>query len=313
MTPNVREAWLSLTVYTPIVTPTPRASSTCTRSAPAASTTIPAATVSRPTPPSTTEVVAEQQDPAEPGQRGAAAAGDGIGDREVAVVVRGGEERGVGDVRHRGQCGEAPRRRREVVGGDDHRDADDTGDEELTPQRDEAIGAALGAQVPAGVQQGRGEGQDRGDEHRAPVPVSVADDGEHVALTDGVAGGHLDLAHGAGALGRDRFSIFIASSTTTASPAPMAWPGSTSTLTIVPCIGAVTSPLPPPTPAPALVAARLRLRAGAAATTTVGGGSVGTHTLTSKRLPLTSTVPARGSLPTSSSGGRDGGGRCRRR
>ena len=59
------------------------------------------------------------------------------------------------------------------------------------------------------------------------------------------------------------FSIFIASSTTTGWPASTAWPTSTSTFTIVPCIGTATSPDPPPA-AVAVDAERVGLRAAAA-------------------------------------------------
>src|SRR5829696_1439647 len=56
------------------------------------------------------------------------------------------------------------------------------------------------------------------------------------------------------------FSIFIASRTTMPAPTATSWPTSTRTLTIVPCIGTVTSPLPA-APPPEPTATRRGLRA----------------------------------------------------
>ena len=54
-----------------------------------------------------------------------------------------------------------------------------------------------------------------------------------------------------------RFSIFIASRMTMVSPASTDWPTSTTTLTIVPCIGTVTWPDPLPDDPGVVLAARL--------------------------------------------------------
>ena len=83
-------------------------------------------------------------------------------------------------------------------------------------------------------------------------------------------------------------------------------------MTIVPCIGTVTLPLPtapPPAPPPAVRRARRGLTPPAAGEPAIGPADSGTHTSTSKRLPLTSTVVCR---RTSGSGSSSSVGRTRR-
>src|SRR5262249_8175399 len=81
------------------------------------------------------------------------------------------------------------------------------------------------------------------------------------------------------------FSIFIASSTTSASPVGTVAPTSTRTFTMVPCIGAVTVPLPaPPPPDPPVTAGFGRGRAPPAAPAPARTtGASGSQTLTEYR------------------------------
>ena len=98
-------------------------------------------------------------------------------------------------------------------------------------------------------------------------------------------------------------SIFIASSTTSTSPSATVWPSSTATLTIVPCIGAVT-PLPPAAPSPAPRCWRLRRWRTAAC-----GARREAGRLISTRRPSTSTTTASRSSGSSGCAGSGAAGR----
>ena len=99
------------------------------------------------------------------------------------------------------------------------------------------------------------------------------------------------------------FSIFIASSTTTGSPADTASPTDTRTRTMVPCIPTATWPSPPEAAAGARAR---RLRAGPPAASPAESG---THMDTLKRLPSTSTSMSRRTRAAPSpSGGSAGAG-----
>ena len=90
------------------------------------------------------------------------------------------------------------------------------------------------------------------------------------------------------------FSIFIASITAISAPSSTAAPASTATFRTVPWIGEASVSPPPPPPPEARSARRGGLRAPAAAgtepLTAAPAGAGGPITLTSKRLPETSTV-----------------------
>ena len=97
------------------------------------------------------------------------------------------------------------------------------------------------------------------------------------------------------------FSIFMASRTTTVIPTCTSSPTATSTCTIVPCIGATTSPLAAPPPLSSAGFGRaLRAAPPRAAAT---GAPSGTHMATAKRRPSTSTSTWRRTRGSSSCAG----------
>ena len=61
--------------------------------------------------------------------------------------------------------GEHPSAGRHAAGRDEQHRAGAAGEQELSPQREERVAAALGDQVPSRVQDGRGQREDGGFEH----------------------------------------------------------------------------------------------------------------------------------------------------
>ena len=111
------------------------------------------------------ELVTEQDDAADPGEERPASPGDRIGQREVAALVGEGQAGEVWHVDGAGHGGVAPTGRGDAAGDSEDERTDHGGDGELAPEGDERRRTALGDEVPAGVQHGRGECHERGDEH----------------------------------------------------------------------------------------------------------------------------------------------------
>ena len=118
----------------------------------------------------------------------------------------------------------------------------------------------------------------------------LLDDGHHVAGPDGVAGHDAVWVKVPARVAAMWFSIFIASSTRIAWPTSTVAPTSTSTCTMVPCIGALTLPSPPAVPE--LVATRFG-RARPAGGDRARTGASGNQTRTENLRPSTSTGTVR--------------------
>ena len=157
-------------VYTPIVAATPRAGASCTGPWPIAEQRQSGDDDADPGGAQRAEVVAEQHHPADRGEECAAAAGDRVAHREVAVVVgprQPDERRRRGRARWRRRTTSPPPASPPMATNTDA--GQHTGDEEDAPQRQPPITALLDQQVPPGVQHRGGQREQRRSEHAASV------------------------------------------------------------------------------------------------------------------------------------------------
>ena len=153
----------------------------------------------------------------------AAAAGQRVDEREVAVAVAEGEEQEVRDVDEGRQEGPAPRHLAHVTEHEQGDEADEAADQELHAEEGQPVGPHLHGEVPPGVQHGRRQGQHRRLEH-PPARGSGAQDVDDEGLGRGrlVADGDgpLERLHGGCSrrAGSSRWSSRTGWPSSTASP-----------------------------------------------------------------------------------------------